>query len=35
VSIAYQGRSRKEGKKIGWRDGLHAIWCILRYWRAD
>jgi glycosyltransferase involved in cell wall biosynthesis len=31
VGISYYGRTYQEGKKIGWRDGLHALWCILRY----
>lgn len=31
VGISYDGRSYDEGKKIGWRDGVAAIWCILRY----
>lgn len=31
VSISYGGRTRKEGKKIGWKDGVRAIWCILKY----
>jgi glycosyltransferase involved in cell wall biosynthesis len=31
VGISYSGRTYAEGKKIGWRDGLHAGWCILRY----
>ena len=31
VGISYAGRTYEEGKKIGWKDGLHAIWCILRY----
>jgi glycosyltransferase involved in cell wall biosynthesis len=31
VAISYRGRTYAEGKKIGWRDGLHAIWCILKY----
>ena len=35
VGIRYRARGYKEGKKIGWRDGLSAIWCILRYWRCD
>jgi len=30
-AIRYVGRSRAEGKKIGWRDGLNAVWCILKY----
>ena len=29
--ISYAGRSYAEGKKIGWRDGLWALWCIVRY----
>jgi glycosyltransferase involved in cell wall biosynthesis len=31
VSISYYGRTYEEGKKIGWRDGVRAIWCILKY----
>ena len=31
VGISYYGRSYKEGKKIGWKDGFRAIWCILKY----
>jgi len=31
VAIGYRPRSFKEGKKIGWRDGVRALWCILRY----
>jgi hypothetical protein len=31
VPISYAGRSYAEGKKIGWKDGVQAIWCILRY----
>lgn len=31
VGISYYGRTYEEGKKIGWRDGLRAIWCILKY----
>ena len=31
VGISYSGRTYEEGKKIGWRDGLHALWCILKY----
>lgn len=35
VAISYNGRSYAEGKKIGWRDGLRAVWCVLKYnlWR--
>ena len=31
VGISYAGRTYEEGKKIGWRDGFRAIWCIFRY----
>jgi glycosyltransferase involved in cell wall biosynthesis len=31
VGISYSGRTYKEGKKIGWRDGVHALWCIVKY----
>lgn len=31
VGISYYGRTYEEGKKIGWRDGFRAIYCILRY----
>jgi glycosyltransferase involved in cell wall biosynthesis len=31
VAISYDGRTYAEGKKIGWRDGLHALWCIFKY----
>jgi glycosyltransferase involved in cell wall biosynthesis len=31
VSISYSGRTYEEGKKIGWRDGMAAIWHILRF----
>jgi len=31
VGISYYGRTYHEGKKIDWRDGFHAIYCILRY----
>ncbi|HEX3393655.1 MAG TPA: class I SAM-dependent methyltransferase [Acidimicrobiales bacterium] len=31
VSIGYSGRTYAEGKKIGWRDGVHALTCIVRY----
>lgn len=31
VPISYYGRTYAEGKKIGWRDGFHALWCILKY----
>jgi glycosyltransferase involved in cell wall biosynthesis len=35
VPITYNGRSYAEGKKIGWKDGVQAIWCILRYALRD
>ena len=31
VGIGYYGRTYMEGKKIGWKDGMWAIWCILKY----
>jgi len=31
VGISYYGRTYTEGKKIGWKDGLRAIYCILKY----
>jgi hypothetical protein len=31
VGISYAGRTYAEGKKIGWRDGVHALWCIVKY----
>ena len=35
VGISYSGRTYAQGKKIGWKDGVQAIWCILRYGIAD
>jgi glycosyltransferase involved in cell wall biosynthesis len=35
MSISYSGRTYEQGKKIGWRDGLKALWCIMRYGIAD
>ena len=32
--ISYSGRTYAEGKKITWRDGLRALWCIFRYRRG-
>jgi hypothetical protein len=29
--ISYSGRSYEEGKKIGWRDGFQALYCVVRY----
>ncbi len=31
VPVAYYGRSYEEGKKITWKDGFRALWCILKY----
>ncbi len=35
MSISYHGRTYEQGKKIGWRDGIKALWCIVRYGLAD
>jgi glycosyltransferase involved in cell wall biosynthesis len=35
VPISYAGRTYEEGKKITWKDGLQALWCIVRYTIAD
>jgi len=35
VPISYYGRDYAEGKKITWRDGVRALWCILKYRFAD
>ncbi len=35
VPINYYGRSYEEGKKITWKDGFRAIWCILKYRFSD
>jgi glycosyltransferase involved in cell wall biosynthesis len=35
MSVSYSGRTYAEGKKIGWRDGLKALWCIVRYGVRD
>jgi hypothetical protein len=29
--ISYYGRTYAEGKKITWKDGIRALWCVLRY----
>ncbi len=31
VGISYYGRTYKEGKKINWRDGFRALYCIIKY----
>jgi len=35
VPISYVGRTYREGKKIGWRDGFKALGAILKYWIVD
>jgi len=35
VGISYSGRTYSEGKKINWQDGLHTLWCILKYNLSD
>ena len=35
VPISYYGRTYAEGKKISWKDGLRALWCVLRYRLRD
>lgn len=31
AGISYQGRTYEEGKKIGWKDGVRALWCLVKY----
>lgn len=31
IGISYYGRTYDEGKKIGWKDGVKAVWCIVKY----
>src|SRR6202008_1298 len=35
VPVSYHGRDYWEGKKIGWKDGISAVWTILRYALVD
>jgi glycosyltransferase involved in cell wall biosynthesis len=35
VGISYWGRTYEEGKKINWKDGVWAVWCLLKYWVKD
>ncbi len=35
VPISYHGRNYEEGKKITWKDGVRALWCILKYRLVD
>jgi glycosyltransferase involved in cell wall biosynthesis len=31
IGISYSGRTYAEGKKIGWKDGVRALWCLVKY----
>lgn len=31
IGISYYGRTYEDGKKIGWKDGVRALYCILKY----
>ncbi len=31
VGISYWGRTYEEGKKIGWKDGVRCLWCLVKY----
>ncbi|HXO19416.1 MAG TPA: glycosyltransferase [Thermoanaerobaculia bacterium] len=35
VPVSYLGRTYREGKKIGWRDGVKALWAMVKYWLVD
>jgi hypothetical protein len=35
VPIRYHGRTQAEGKKIGWKDGLEAVWALIKYRFVD
>ncbi|MCL6583877.1 MAG: glycosyltransferase [bacterium] len=35
VPISYAGRTKEEGKKIGWWDGVVALWTLIKYWLID
>lgn len=35
IGISYSGRNYDQGKKIGWKDGFQALWCILKYNLGD
>lgn len=35
IPVSYNGRDYNEGKKIGWKDGVQAVYCIIRYALAD
>lgn len=35
TGVSYYGRTYQQGKKIGFRDAVRAVWCVLRYWWSD
>ncbi len=35
VPVSYYGRTYAEGKKITWKDGVSALWCLIRFWWKD
>lgn len=35
VPISYNGRPYEDGKKIGWKDAVHALWTIVKFWAID
>jgi hypothetical protein len=35
VGIRYYGRTYAEGKKINWKDGLKALWYIVKFWLKE
>ncbi len=35
VGISYWGRTYEEGKKIQWKDGVRALWCLVKYWITE
>jgi glycosyltransferase involved in cell wall biosynthesis len=35
VGISYYGRTYDDGKKIGWKDGFRALYCIIKYWKRN
>jgi hypothetical protein len=35
VPVTYNGRTYQDGKKVTWKDGFRAVWCILKYNRKN
>ena len=35
LPVSYSGRDYSEGKKVTWKDGVQALWCIVRYHVRD